>query len=136
MIEEEAAAIEKEDEIMERKKSDIDAAMQEAVSSSLSTILRPSERTLNSFLNMKSLWFPQIRDCAKDVGGGDPLAVGGESGDGGRVGVLDVDGDNERVVEVHDDNGSAVGVEAIGFGVAGDQDPRRDLRRRLDQESQ
>lgn len=31
MIEEEAAAIEKEDEIMERKKSDIDAAMQEAV---------------------------------------------------------------------------------------------------------
>lgn len=30
-------------------------------------------------------------DGAGDVGGGDPLAIGGEAGDGGLVGVLAVD---------------------------------------------
>lgn len=71
-------------------------------------------------------------DGAGDVRGGDPLAVGGEAGDGGGVGVLGVDGDVEGVVEVEDDDGSAVGVEdgvGPGLGVAGDEDPAAALRR-------
>lgn len=71
-------------------------------------------------------------DGAGGVGGGDPLAVGGEAGDGGGVGVLGVDGDVERVVEVEDDDGSAVGVEdgvGPGLRVAGDEDPAAALRR-------
>lgn len=54
---------------------------------------------------------PPDPDGAGDVGGGDPLAVGGEAGDGGRVGVLAVDLDLEGAVEVANHDGSAVAVE-------------------------
>lgn len=60
-------------------------------------------------------------DGAGDIGGGDPLAVGGVAGDGDGVGVFAVDGDLERVVEVADDDGAGGAVEdVVGFGVAGD----------------
>lgn len=71
-------------------------------------------------------------DGAGGVGGGDPLAVGGEAGDGGGVGVVGVDGGVEGVVEAEDDDGPAVGVEdgaGPGLGVAGDEDPAAALRR-------
>lgn len=62
-------------------------------------------------------------DGAGDVGGGDPLAVGGVACDGDGVCVLAVDGDGEGVVEVADDDGSGGAVEeVVGFGVAGDED--------------
>lgn len=74
---------------------------------------------------------PPDPDGAGDVGGGDPLAVGGEPGDGGGVSVLGVDGDVEGLVEVEDDHRSAIGVEdSVGFGAAGDQNPPAPLRRR------
>lgn len=53
---------------------------------------------------------PPDPDGAGDIGRGDPLAVGGEPGDGGWVSVLGVDGDVERLVEVEDDHRSAIGV--------------------------
>lgn len=63
-------------------------------------------------------------DGAGDVGGGDPLAVGGEAGDGGVVGVLAVDGGLERSIQVADDDGSAVTVEdRVGFRIARYQNP-------------
>ncbi|KAL6176876.1 hypothetical protein ACLB2K_053508 [Fragaria x ananassa] len=46
-----------------------------------------------------------------------------DSGHGSRVGMLGVDGNIERVVKVHDDDESAIGVEeVIGFVVTGDQE--------------
>lgn len=72
---------------------------------------------------------PPDPDGAGDIGRCDPLAVGRESGDGGRVSVLGVDGDIERIVEVHENDGSAIGVEElVGFGVAGDQNPSASFR--------
>lgn len=69
-------------------------------------------------------------DGAGGIGGGNPFAVGGETGDGGGVGVVGVDGDVEGVMEVHDDHRSAIGVEhGVGLGVAGDQNPTPALRR-------
>lgn len=36
--------------------------------------------------------------------------------------MVTVDGDLKRVLEIHDDNGSAIGVEdGVGLGVAGDE---------------
>lgn len=70
-------------------------------------------------------------DGAGHVSRGDPLAVGGKSGDGGRVGMVPIDGDLKRVLKVHNNDGSAVGVEhPVGLGVAGDQNPTATLRRR------
>lgn len=60
-------------------------------------------------------------DGARDVGGGDPLAVGGEARDGGLVRVLTVDGDVEGAVQVADDDGSAIAIQnRVRLWVAGD----------------
>lgn len=64
---------------------------------------------------------PPDPDGPRHVSGGDPLAVGGVTGDGGLVGVLAVDADVEGAIEVADYDGAAVAVEdGVGFGVAGD----------------
>lgn len=74
---------------------------------------------------------PPDPDGAGDIRGGDPLAVGGEPGDGGGVSVLGVDRHLQGVVEAEDDDGSAIGVHnPVGLGVAGDQNPPPALRRR------
>lgn len=66
---------------------------------------------------------PPDADGAGDVGGGDPLAVGGVTRHRDRVGMLTVYGDLERVLEVADDYGSTGAVQnVVGFGVAGDED--------------
>lgn len=55
------------------------------------------------------------------VGGCDPLTVRGVAGNGGRVSMLAIDVDFQRVVEVPNYNGPPVGVEnGIGLRVAGD----------------
>lgn len=70
-------------------------------------------------------------DSTGGVGGGHPLAVGGEAGDAGGVGVLGVHGDVEGAVEVPDDHGPAVAVgDGVRFRVTGDQDATAALRRR------
>lgn len=44
--------------------------------------------------------------------------------------MVAVDGDLEGVLEAHEDDGSAVGVDdGVGLGVAGDQNPAAALRR-------
>jgi len=72
---------------------------------------------------------PPYADGAGDVGGGDPLAVGGVTRHRDGVGMFAVNGDLERVLEVADDDGSPGTVEnVVGFGVAGDEDAAAALR--------
>lgn len=67
---------------------------------------------------------------AGGVARGHPLAVGGESGDGGGVRVFGVDGDVKGAVEVPDNHGPAVAVgDGVRFRVAGNQDATAALRR-------
>lgn len=70
-------------------------------------------------------------DASRGVGGGDPLAVGGEAGDGGRVGVLRVGPGVERRVEAAEDDAAAGAVgDGLRLGVPRQQDPAPALRRR------
>jgi len=72
---------------------------------------------------------PPNADGAGDIGGGDPLTVGRVTRHCDGVGMLAVDGDLERVLEVADDDGSPGTVEdVVGFGVAGDEDAAAALR--------
>lgn len=66
---------------------------------------------------------PPDADGAGHVSGGDPLAVGRVAGHRDRIGVVAVDGNLKRVVEVADDDGSGGAVKnVVGFRVAGDED--------------
>lgn len=70
-------------------------------------------------------------DAAGGVRGGDPLAVGGEAGDGGRVGVVRVGPGVERRVEAADDDAPAGAVgDRVRLRVAPQEDPPPALRRR------
>lgn len=74
---------------------------------------------------------PPDADAAGGVGGGDPLAVGGEAGDGGRVGVVRVGPAVERRVEAADDDAAARAVgDRLRLGVPREEDPAAALRRR------
>ena len=45
--------------------------------------------------------------------------------------MFGIDGDLERIIEVENKDGSAIGVEdGVGFGAAGDENPSATLRRR------
>jgi len=70
-------------------------------------------------------------DAAGGVGGGDPLAVGGEAGDGGGVGVVLVGPGVEGRVEAADDDAAAGAVgDRVRLRVPGQEDPTAALRRR------
>lgn len=86
-------------------------------------IVDPTGEDLELLLQNEFVAGPPDPDGPGHVGGGDPLAVGGVAGHGGGVGVLGVDRDVKRVVEVDHNYGSAIRVQnGVGFGVAGDQD--------------
>lgn len=72
---------------------------------------------------------PPDSDGAGDVGGGDPLAVGGVARHRDGVGMLAVHPHLQRVVEVADYDRSARAVEnVVRFGIAGDEDAATALR--------
>jgi hypothetical protein len=70
-------------------------------------------------------------DASRGVGRGDPLAVGGETGDGGGVGVVLVGPGVEGRVEAAEDDAAAGAVgDRVRLGVPCQEDPAAALRRR------
>lgn len=94
-------------------------------------IIDPTRKNLELLLQDEVVVSPPDPDGSGDIGGSDPLAVRGEPSECGRVSVLGVDGDLERVIEVEEDDGSAICVQnCVGFRIAGDENSSATLRRR------